>query len=625
MPTDATDQLRAPDDLAPAGRRGTTVPPTDPGRTGGRVVTGTPGRRSRTVQPPVPARTAKKPGKKKRRVKPPVIAAEQQKSWRIRLGFRFLSKLTLRVLAVNSLALFLLMGGMLYLGQYEERLIQAELEALLTEGSIIAGAIAEGATVGDVDDLPQLDVGEARQMLRRLHETTDTRARLFNGADGAITADSRMLSGPGGAVEIRPLTVEVEESWYRHAFDMLYDGISNMMPSRKVWPDYGENAEQNASDYRVVIRALSGAPSRQIWSVGDDRILMGVAVPVQRLRVVIGAVLLTRDDTAIDQSLRSLRTEIVEAFLIALTITVLLSLYLAGTITRPVRRLALAAEAVRHGHGRHTVIPDFTRRRDEIGDLSGALREMTAAMWARMDAIERFAADVAHEIKNPLTSLRSAVETTARVTDPDQQRRLMAIIIKDVDRLDRLITDISDASRLDAELSRAYSEPVDIRALLEMLHELYQATHADDPDAPRFTLRVYGGGPFTVPGLEGRLVQVFRNLITNAITFSPPGGQIAIGLGRDGRTVEASIMDEGPGIPPNKLQAIFDRFYTERPAGEDFGNHSGLGLAISKQIIEAHDGRIFARNRDDGSGAIFYVQLPSQGGTQIPQGTRRHD
>jgi two-component system sensor histidine kinase ChvG len=242
---------------------------------------------------------------------------------------------------------------------------------------------------------------------------------------------------------------------------------------------------------------------------------------------------------------------------------------------------------------------------------------MTAALWLRMDAIESFAADVAHEIKNPLTSLRSAVETVARVRDPDQQRRLMSIIEDDIQRMDRLISDISNASRLDAELSRAESEPVDIGRMLRMLTDIHETTAAERA-APRIRLELPLGANLTVPGLEGRLVQVFQNIIANALSFSPPDGTVIVRAGATGDTVEVTVTDEGPGMPEGKLEAIFDRFYTERPAGEKFGTHSGLGLSISKQIVDAHGGEIFARNRHAGSetgegnvrGAIFTVRLP---------------
>jgi two-component system sensor histidine kinase ChvG len=272
---------------------------------------------------------------------------------------------------------------------------------------------------------------------------------------------------------------------------------------------------------------------------------------------------------------------------------------------------------VRRGRGRHTTIPDLTQRGDEIGDLSGALREMTNALWLRMDAIERFAADVAHEIKNPLTSLRSAVETASRVDDPAKQRKLLALVLEDVQRLDRLITDISDASRLDAELSRDEIETVLVGRMLEALVDVYQSTAEEGQ--PRLALALPGAlgtpeGDLAVPGIEGRLVQVFRNLMANAISFSPPGGAIQVAAARRGDEVVVTVEDEGPGIPEGKLEAIFERFYTERPAGEKFGTHSGLGLSISKQIIEAHRGSIRAENRRDVDGSVigarFVVRLP---------------
>jgi two-component system sensor histidine kinase ChvG len=367
-----------------------------------------------------------------------------------------------------------------------------------------------------------------------------------------------------------------------------------------------------------VQRALKGDMASAVRSEREaGMLLLSVAVPVQRYKQVLGAVLLSSDSTEIDQAIRSVRFEILKVFVIALGVTVLLSIYLAGTIARPIRRLAAAAERVRRGHGRHVLIPDFTRRGDEIGDLSGAFREMTNALWARMDAIEHFAADVAHEIKNPLTSLRSAVETAARVDDPHKQRRLLAVVLEDVQRLDRLITDISDASRLDAELSRLEFEPVMIGRMLGTLVDIYRSTAAER--APQLTLSLGGAagtaaGDLVVPGIESRLVQVFRNLIANAISFSPPGAVIHIAAQRQDDAVTVVIDDEGPGIPSGKLGAIFERFYTERPAGEKFGTHSGLGLSISKQIVEAHRGSIRAENRlgSDGRviGARFVVRLP---------------
>jgi two-component system, OmpR family, sensor histidine kinase ChvG len=312
--------------------------------------------------------------------------------------------------------------------------------------------------------------------------------------------------------------------------------------------------------------------------------------------------------------LRNVRLELLRIFGVALLVTVLLSVYLAGTIARPIRRLAAAAERAR-GRRARVEIPDFTGRGDEIGDLSGSLREMTDAVWQRMSAIEHFAADVAHEIKNPLSSLRSAVETAARIEDPTNQKRLMAIILDDVERLDRLITDISDASRLDAELSRIELAPVDIAAMLGALVEMYEATRAD-PE-PQLALELpERARELIVPAIESRLSQVFRNVIANAASFSPPSGEILLRARHDGRAVLVIVEDQGPGIPDDKLTAIFDRFYSERPAGEKFGTHSGLGLSISKQIVEAHRGLIWAENRKDGDGGVigarFCIRLPAR-------------
>lgn len=526
--------------------------------------------------------------------------------WRRR---RWVSKLTARVLAINVLALLILVGGLLYLGQYEERLLQSEMQSLRTEALIFAGALAEGAVVGDFDEPQSLDPRLARNMIRRLYETTDTRTRLF-ALDGGLIADSRRLGGAGGVVEVAPLVMDYEENpWLRETFDTAYAWITNQMPETKRWPVYEEDATQQAQDYAPVQRALWGYVGQKVWSNPSGGQILGVAVPIQRLRAVLGAVMVTRDTARIDRTVQSLREDILRVFGIAAGITVLLSLYLAGSITRPIRRLAAAAEQVKRGHGRHQAIPDFTGRKDEIGELSGSLRDMTEALWNRMDAIERFAADVAHEIKNPLTSLRSAVETASRIEDREKQRRLMTIIVEDVARLDRLITDISDASRLDAELSRSETESVDIGKILEMLVDLYRTTRQEN--GPVFALALRKNRPLIAQGLEGRLVQVFRNLITNAMSFSPPDGRIVLRARRTDSWVEVVIEDEGPGIPQAKLDAIFNRFYTERPAGEKFGTHSGLGLSISKQIVDAHNGRIFAENREDGKGARFTVLIPT--------------
>ena len=562
---------------------------------------------------------------------------------------RGVSPLTLRILAVNVLALLVLAAGLLYLGRYQDRLIQAETEALATEARIFASALGEGAvnriltapapagtsTTDEGGERFELAPELARPMVRRLAEATATRTRLYD-IDGHMLSDSRVLVGSQGRIEIRELPSPPAGDPVSRAINDLYTRLIDVVPSREGLPAYREAPGQPNPD---VERALGGEAAATVWRVdgegGDPELLLTVAVPVQRYREVLGAVLLARSGGEIDRAIRSVRFDILRVFGVALLVTIALSFYLAGTIARPIRRLAQAADRLRTSHGRHAEIPDLTRRGDEIGELSGVLREMTDALWTRMDAIERFAADVAHEIKNPLTSLRSAVETAGRVSDPRHRDRLMAIIADDVQRLDRLISDISNASRLDAELSRAEPEPVDIGLLLTMLAELRQAVAetvdetvaagggealgkggAEDgrPKPPRVLIDIPAGERLVVPGLEGRLTQVFQNLIDNALSFSPPGGVVRLSARRTGRTVTVVVSDQGPGIPEGKEEAIFDRFYTERPAGEKFGTHSGLGLSIAKQIVSAHNGSISARNRQvsEGSvdGADFTVTLP---------------
>lgn len=560
----------------------------------------------------------------------------------LRRGGWGVSPLTLRILAVNVLALALLVIGLLYLGRYQDRLVQAELDALETEARIFASALGEGAVQRAVDEPEtggesyELSPELGRQMVRRLALATDTHTRLYD-ADGHLLSDSRVLTGSPGKIEIRELPPPPAGDAVSRAVNDLYSRFIDVVPNREGLPLYRERPTATGSAPPDVERALAGENSKTVWRVesrGERAdLLLTVAVPVQRYKEVLGAVLLSRSGAGIDDAIRSVRFDILKVFAVALLVTVGLSFYLASTIARPIRRLAQAADRLRAGHGRHTEIPDFTRRGDEIGELSGVLRDMTAALWARMDAIERFAADVAHEIKNPLTSLRSAVETVSRIQDPGRRERLMAIIADDVQRLDRLISDISNASRLDAELSRAEPEPVDVGAMLDTLADIHRAmaasAHTEDAEAseapdpprvvvPRVVVEVPPGGGLTVPGLEGRLTQVFQNLIANALSFSPPGGIVRVAVRRTGNgsrgMVEVTVADDGPGIPDGKEEAIFERFYTERPAGEKFGTHSGLGLSISKQIVEAHGGRITAANRrgpDGGvTGAVFTVRLP---------------
>jgi two-component system sensor histidine kinase ChvG len=458
-----------------------------------------------------------------------------------------------------------------------------------------------GTQFGKEQLLPEM----ARHLMRVLLIDSGVRARIF-ARSGKLLGDSFALTGPGGLVQVVELPPPRGGSLL-YALERYLDRVVNWLPFSEEPPRYREARIQQAAHYTEVERALLGESPGVVRADRRGRLVLSVAVPVQRYRQVLGALMLSRDGAAVERAVRARRVDILVVFAIALAVTVLLSIYLAGTIARPVRRLAEAADRVRTGKGRRVEIPDFSRRRDEIGELSGALRDMTEALWTRLDAIESFAADVAHEIKNPLTSLRSAVETVSRIEDPEQQRKLMSIILDDVQRLDRLISDISDASRLDAELSRAHTQPVDLVRLLSALTEASQATA--DEAGPKLRFETRGSGSLVVQGIEERLGQVLRNLINNAATFSPPGGIIELAAWREDSWAVISVSDSGPGIPESALRAIFDRFYTERPKTEKFGTHSGLGLSISRQIVEAHGGTIRAENRHDGTGAAIGARL----------------
>src|SRR5438132_2225372 len=348
-------------------------------------------------------------------------------------------------------------------------------------------------------------------MMRRRVERTHTRARLFD-VRGDIIADSRILRGPGDTVQVDELQPREREGAILRLADQVYDWVLEILPRHTGYPAYRESASPRAEDYAEVVRALRRETGSAIRSDAQSSgLVFSVAIPIQRYKQVLGAVMLSAGSAEIEEELRTVRLELLRIFGVALLVTVALSFYLASTIARPIRRLAAAAERAR-GRRARVEIPDFTGRGDEIGELSGSLREMTDALWERMSAIESFAADVAHEIKNPLSSLRSAVETAARIEDPGKRRRLMAIIQDDVERLDRLITDISDASRLDAELSRLEMLPTDIAAMLNALVDMHETTRSEGAPPPPLDIAERGGA-LIVPGTESRLSQVFVNVI----------------------------------------------------------------------------------------------------------------
>ena len=527
---------------------------------------------------------------------------------------RHLSPITRRILAVNLLALLILVAGLLYLGEYRRSLVVGELASLRTQAEMFAAALGEGAVSADSPTSERLVHHLVRQMVRRLVTTTGARARLFN-VNGELVADSRLLVGPGGVVQIMELPPPRADTGFIGAILDIYDHLVRRLTGEGQMHPYRERPMQRAGDYEEAVAAISGNSGGMARSSRAGMIL-SVAVPVRRYKHVLGALMLSKDSHEIDETVLQVRLDILKVFAVALAVTIALSFYLASTIAKPIHLLADAAEKVRHGHHRQHAIPHMAERNDEIGELAKTLGDMTESLWQRMDAIESFAADVAHEIKNPLTSLRSAVETAARVKNPDQQRQLMSIIKDDVQRLDRLISDISDASRLDAEMSRAEEEAVDLGAMLATLVDMHQATAETAPGAaaPSLRLEHEQAGKLTVYGIESRLAQIFRNLIANALSFTPPDGVITLGATAADGWITVTIDDQGPGIPDGKEEAIFQRFYSERPEGEKFGTHSGLGLSISRQIAQAHGGAITAQTlkneAGNTTGSRFTVRLP---------------
>jgi two-component system sensor histidine kinase ChvG len=353
----------------------------------------------------------------------------------------------------------------------------------------------------------------------------------------------------------------------------------------------------------------------------QGQLVVSVAVPVQRVHATVGVLLLSTQPGQIDSIVTQERWGILRIAMVAAGVTILLSFLLAGTIAGPMRRLAAAAERVQTAGKSRAEIPDFTDRPDEIGHLSRSFRAMTDALYTRIEAIERFAADVAHELKNPLTSLRSAVETLPRAKRPEDRERLAAIIQHDVRRLDRLISDISNASRLDAELARETGGPLDVVKLAETMVSIQHDVAARRQVSVMLDHAASRYAPM-VEGHDSRLAQVFSNLIDNAVSFSPAGATVRVGVASSQDKVCITVTDEGPGIRGD-ITRIFQRFYTDRPDGEHFGDHSGLGLAISKQIIEAHKGRIVVANRTDRSGACFTITLPRMQADRPPARPRK--
>lgn len=545
------------------------------------------------------------------------------------INFTFFSSLTRRIVILNLVALAALVAGIMYLNTFRAGLIDVRVQSLRVQGEIISAAIAASATAEsdtitvNPDRLLDFYMGELSSpftffdptlefpinpervapLLRNLVTPTRTRARIYD-RDGMMILDSNNIFASGELLRTTPAAPQPTGTGF-FLFD-IWNWAMRLLPGG-TYPLYQDHPVHEGLRYPEVASALNGSPADIVRVDARGQLVVSVAVPVQRQRSVVGALLLSTSPGDIDAIVTQERWSILRLALVASLVTGSISALMAGTIAGPMRRLAEAAERVQTSMTAREEIPDFTDRSDEIGHLSGSLRAMTNALYNRIDAIERFAADVAHELKNPLTSLRSAVETLPLAKTAKDRQRLVDIIQHDVRRLDRLISDISNASRIDAELARENTETVNLAGLAEAIASIQADLATPRGVSVRF-IPPKGKAEALVRGHDTRLAQVFTNLIDNAVSFSPEGGTVTIAIAVETDKVIARVMDEGPGV--GDVEKVFQRFYTDRPETESFGDHSGLGLSISRQIAQAHKGTLEAGNRDDASGAVFTLTLP---------------
>ena len=495
--------------------------------------------------------------------------------------------LSARILLVNILPLVLLSGGIFYLDSYRAQLLDERYKLARIEAQITAEALA-GASKERQEAL-LVQIGKEQKM----------RLRMFD-AEGRLWADSFALGEPGFTID------DPSDDTFGPRFARFLDQTVDTLVGAQPVPKYVEPEAQSVGAWPELVRAREqGLTQIELRQAADRTPVITAAAPVG----LNGATLLTtRNAKDITESVRSARSTLGTGVGIALMASILLSLFLARTIVRPLQTLSRAAQKVRLGREREVEVPRLPERRDEIGVLARAVSDMTTALRQRIDAVEHFAADVAHEIKNPLASLRSAIESLGKVEDIDLRRQLLDIATHDVRRIDRLVTEISDASRVDAEISRATFERIDLPNLVNNLLATRESRGLNRDCAINFDAPER---PVLVMGVPVRIERVIDNLLDNAVSFSPPAGAIAVTVRHADEWASLSICDEGPGIPEANREKVFNRFHSDRPEGEDFGNHSGLGLAIGRTIAEAHGGSLIVEERTDGkSGACLVFTLP---------------
>lgn len=500
--------------------------------------------------------------------------------------------LTTRILAVNILAVALLAGGFFYLDTYRSRLVDTRIDVMQDQLALLDSA---------------LEAARADQRQRLIDEfvrATESRLRFY-ALDGGRISDS-FETGPA-TYALRDPNLQ---AWQRDVARAMDRGIDWIVGAPN-YPDFEEPQVDTAAAWPEVTDTMRSGNAASRFRYAPERTPLLSATRVVDLDTP-QVMLMTLNARDITRTVRAERMRLTVVVALVLLTSTLLSLFLARTIVRPLRNLARAAVRVRLGRSREVIVPRLPSRRDEIGTLARALSDMTQALRERIDAGEHFAADVTHELKNPIASVRSAIEGLGRVRNDAQRAQLLAIADEDVRRLDRLVTDISDASRIDAQLSRTLFEPIDIGLMIESMLAARAARAEAGAPTPRIAFARPRKGAATVMGDGHRLERAINNLIDNAISFSPPSGLVCARATRLGSEVQIRIEDDGPGIAPAQRDAIFRRFHSERPDNEAFGRHSGLGLAIARTIVEGHGGTITAADREDGrQGASLLITLPA--------------
>jgi two-component system sensor histidine kinase ChvG len=574
----------------------------------------------------------------------PNVGASVMRLWRVFPPVRFVAGSLWRRILVASLAgLVVMIAGILYFSENNAWLIDAKRESLRVQGEIIAAAIAGDARVetgrlvihtdpiAEEENEPAADDAFAAHelsirpervapILRRLIQPTTRRARVYS-QDGTLVMDSATLLKRGQLSRHEPKVTDggrtrTKDFWTR---------LKSWMLMSEDLPVYKEIGNANGTSYPEVKQALAGKATAMLLLNEKGEQIVSTAVPIQRASVVQGVLLMSTRPGEIDQILSDQRDQIWLLAAFAMGATLLSALLLARTVSGPIRRLSAAADLVSRNISARHELPDFSHRNDEVGQMATAFAAMTAALYRRVEASESFAADVAHELKNPLAAARSMAESLGYAKTEEQRKEVVQQIQNELKRLNRLITDVSNASRLDAELARQQMGPVDVTAVVASVTQIFKDILSGDSRRVETLVGIAPfEGAFLVNGHAGRLSQVLTNLVDNAVSFSPEGKAVTVRVRRVGGFVEFVVDDEGPGIPDDRLDIIFDRFYTDRPDTEALrGKNSGLGLSISREIIRAHGGEISAENRRPGvissppgtlaerpQGARFVVRLP---------------